>query len=95
VPEESEWRTSFYGQEEAALKVAVQPELARYTLNDGPKTQYRDNPWSSLELLLFDLASNNEPAIMRHRALSSHAISWMTLSRDRPLEAHLRRSVVQ
>jgi hypothetical protein len=79
----------------AALKVAAQPQLARYTLNDGPKAEYREDPWGSLEPLLFDLGSHNEPAIRRYRALSSHAISWMALSRDRPIEPHLQRSVVQ
>ena len=64
-----------YDQQEIALKVAAQPQLARYTLNDGPKTEYCEDLWGSLEPLLFDLGSHNEPAISRYRALSSHAIS--------------------
>jgi hypothetical protein len=28
-----------HDEKEAALKVAAQPELARYTLNDGPKNR--------------------------------------------------------
>jgi hypothetical protein len=35
------------------------------------------------------------PAITRYRALKKNSISWMTLTLDRPLEAHLWRPVVQ
>jgi hypothetical protein len=34
-------------------------------------------------------------AITRYRALNKHAISWITLTPDRLLEAHLCRPVVQ
>jgi hypothetical protein len=35
------------------------------------------------------------PVITKYGVLNKHAISWMTLSSYRPLEAHLWRPVVQ
>ena len=49
-----------YDQQEIALKVAAQPQLARYTLNDGPKTEYCEDLWGSLEPLLFDYGLTTE-----------------------------------
>src|SRR5215207_3791071 len=38
---------------------------------------------------------NAQPALTRCRAVDKDAISWMTLSSDRPLEPHVWRPVVQ
>src|SRR5215204_1541776 len=64
------------------------------TLVGSRKSVYRivhDPGHSALSFRTVDAA----PAITRYRALNKHAISWMMLSRDRPLEAHLWRTFDQ